>query len=59
MIMTNEESQVCAECIYWRDEQWIMSKYGEGFGICRQDGQVRFCSHQCQFCEQKYKEELV
>lgn len=43
----------CAECIYWRDERWVMTKYGEGFGIFRQDRQVRFCSHQCPFCESK------
>lgn len=41
---------VCGECIYWRDDQWIMNKYGEGCGICKQSGQVTFCSHPCPLC---------
>ena len=55
--MTNKESKVCAKCIYWRKDQWIMNKYGEDFGICTIDGSIRLCSHKCPFCEQKYKEE--
>lgn len=48
---------VCSECIHWRNEQWIMNKYGEGCGICQQDGEIRFYSHQCSFCETKEQEE--
>lgn len=49
----NLDTGICSECINWRDDQWIMNKYGEGVGICRLDGQVRFCSHPCPFCEKE------
>lgn len=39
----------CYQCEYWDDSQWIMNKYGEGCGRCKQDGQIRFCSHKCPF----------
>lgn len=41
----------CSECIYWNGEQHVMNKYGEGYGICKEDGAVRFCSHKCPFCK--------
>lgn len=40
---------ICGNCKYWDDSQWIMNKYGEGCGICKQDGQIRFCEHKCPF----------
>lgn len=43
----------CGNCIHWDSEQWIMNKYGEGVGICRLDGTVRFCSHPCPFCKKE------
>lgn len=46
----------CFKCEYWDDSQLIMNKYGEGCGRCTQDGQIRFCSHQCPFASDKEKE---
>ena len=40
---------ICGNCKYWDDSQWIMNKYGEGCGICKQEGQIRFCEHKCPF----------
>lgn len=46
----------CGNCIHWNGDRWVMSKYGEGCGICRLDGRVRFCSHPCPFCETDIKD---
>ena len=52
----NMGTKTCSECINWIHEQWVMNKYGEGCGICRADGQVRFCSHRCPFCHPEKEE---
>lgn len=49
----------CYQCEYWDDSRIIMDKYGEGCGRCRQDGQIRFCSHKCPFCSSLKKEENI
>lgn len=43
---------ICGNCKYWDDSQWIMNKFSEGCGICKQDGQIRFCEHKCPFAIQ-------
>lgn len=47
------EIGVCEECVYWLGEQWVMNQYGEGIGICKQDGLPTFCSHPCLFCKKE------
>ena len=49
----------CYQCEHWDDSQWIMNKYGEGCGRCKQDGQIRFCSHKCPFASPPEGEEDI
>ena len=49
----------CYQCKYWSNDQWVMNKYGEGYGICMADGQVRFCSHKCPFMSPLDEEEIT
>lgn len=35
----------CFTCDNWRYDHWTEDRYGMGVGLCKLDGQARFCDH--------------